>query len=87
MTEINRIEGPVPPQQPKAPQISRKRENTLEGSAFVKSESLNIIELVKMAKESPEVRQKLVDQIRQAIEANVYNVDPERIARRILSEL
>ncbi len=87
MAEINRIEGSVPPQQPRSTQQTEKKRESSQSDAFVRSEGINIAELIRMAKESPEVRQQLVDQIREAIEKNVYNVDPERIAKRLLREL
>ncbi len=88
MTEIGKVGGPVPPQQPKTPQQIEKKRDNAEAAVFVRSETtVNIAELIKMAKESPEVRQQLVEHIRKAIEQNVYNVDAERIAQRLLREL
>ncbi|ABR30196.1 flagellar biosynthesis anti-sigma factor FlgM [Thermosipho melanesiensis] len=48
------------------------------------SSSLEIKKLLKDAKEIPEVRQELVDKLKDAIKNGTFKVDPEKIAKSIL---
>jgi negative regulator of flagellin synthesis FlgM len=86
MQEINGVGRPFQIQQP-APPEKTERKPRVEGESLKVGEKLNIAELLKEAKESPEVREKLVEQLKNAIEQGVYTIDPERIARHIMRQL
>lgn len=88
MQEIGKIGGPVPFQQPGSVEKTEKKTRSEPPvSAERSSTYINIAELIKSAKETPEVREKLVEEIKKAIEQNIYNVDPERVSKHILREL
>ncbi|GAB4308947.1 flagellar biosynthesis anti-sigma factor FlgM [Pseudothermotoga sp.] len=88
MQEINRIGGPLQPQ--KAENVEKvEKKAKIKQSAFGESIdiSLNIAEMIKTAKESPEIREQLVNEIKKAVEQNIYNIDVNRIARHLLREM
>lgn len=86
MQEINGVGRPYQIQQP-IPPGKTERKPRGESESLQIGEQLNISELLKEAKQSPEVREKLVEQLKAAIEQGVYTVDPERIAKHIMREL
>lgn len=88
MQEINRIGGPLQPQ--KAENVEKvEKKAKIKQSALGESIdiSLNIAEMIKTAKESPEIREQLVNEIKKAVEQNIYNIDVNRIARHLLREM
>lgn len=89
MQEIGRIGGLPPSQQSLNTEKTEKKSRSSDASASTERSGspINVIELIKGAKETPEVREKLVEEIKKALDQNVYNIDPERIARHILREL
>ncbi len=86
MQEINGVGRPYQIQQPITPGKTERKPRG-ESESLQIGEQLNISELLKEAKQSPEVREKLVEQLRAAIEQGIYTVDPERIAKHIMREL
>ncbi|MEN3007850.1 flagellar biosynthesis anti-sigma factor FlgM [Pseudothermotoga sp.] len=86
MQEINGVGKPYQIQQPTPLNRTEKKPRN-ESESLQIGERLNIPELLREAKQSPEVREKLVEQLRAAIEQGVYTVDPERIAKHIMREL
>ncbi|HOJ87408.1 MAG TPA: flagellar biosynthesis anti-sigma factor FlgM [Pseudothermotoga sp.] len=88
MQEIGKIGGPAPIQQPSSIEKTEKKSRPESSVSTERSGTLiNVAELIKTARESPEVRQQLVEEIKRAIEQNVYNIDPERVAKHILREI
>lgn len=88
MQEIGKVGGPVPFQQPSSIEKTEKKTRSESSSSAERSNTfINVTELIKGAKEAPEVREKLVEEIKKAVEQNVYNIDPERVAKHILREL
>lgn len=55
-----------------------------EPDSLVVQEGKRIAQYIQMAKEYPEVRQALVNALREAIENGTFKVDPGKIARKIL---
>ncbi|MDI3473372.1 MAG: negative regulator of flagellin synthesis FlgM [Thermotogaceae bacterium] len=47
---------------------------------------VKLISILKKAKEIPEVREELVMKLKESIENGTYQIDPEKIARKILGE-
>ncbi|MGB9789956.1 MAG: flagellar biosynthesis anti-sigma factor FlgM [Thermotoga caldifontis] len=86
MQEINGVGRPFQIHQP-VPAEKTERKPRVEGESLSVGEKLNISELLREAKESPEVREKLVEQLRAAIEQGIYTIDPERIAKHIMRQL
>lgn len=86
MQEINGVGRPYQIQQPPSPEKTERKPRA-EGESLRVGETLNITELLREAKESEEVREKLVEQLRSAIEQGVYTIDPERIAKHIMRQL
>lgn len=86
MQEINGVGRPFQIHQP-VPGEKTERKSRTEGESVRVGEKLNISELLREAKESPEVREKLVEQLRAAIEQGIYTIDPERIAKHIMRQL
>lgn len=86
MQEINGVGRPFQIHQP-VPTEKTERKPRAEGESLSVGEKLNISELLREAKESPEVREKLVEQLRAAIEQGIYTIDPERIAKHIMRQL
>ncbi len=84
--EINGVGRPFQIHQP-VPAEKTERKPRVEGESLSVGEKLNISELLREAKESPEVREKLVEQLRAAIEQGIYTIDPERIAKHIMRQL
>lgn len=88
MQEIGKVGGPVPFQQPGSVEKTEKKIKPESPSSVARSGvAVNVAELIKGAKEAPEVREKLVEEIRKALDQNIYNIDPERVAKHILREL
>ncbi len=88
MQEIGKVGGPVPFQQPASVEKTDKKAKPESPSSVAKSGAvINVAELIKGAKEAPEIREKLVEEIRKALDQNIYNIDPERVAKHILREL
>ncbi|WP_041081807.1 flagellar biosynthesis anti-sigma factor FlgM [Thermotoga profunda] len=88
MQEIGKVGGPVPFQQPSSVEKTEKKTKSESLASTERSGTfINIAELIKGAKEAPEVREKFVEEIKKAIEQNIYNIDPERVAKHILREL
>ncbi|MEJ5230159.1 MAG: flagellar biosynthesis anti-sigma factor FlgM [Pseudothermotoga sp.] len=89
MQEIGRVGGLPPSQQSLNTEKTEKKSRSSDASASTERSGspINVIELIKGAKETPEVREKLVEEIKKALDQNVYNIDPERIAKHILREL
>ncbi len=87
---IEKIEGPGGVNPLKGPQstnveklkgkVTKKDELILEGSIQLK-------DMIEAAKSSPDVREKLVEELKKAIEGGTYAVNVENIARKILEEL
>ncbi|HBT39692.1 MAG: Putative anti-sigma-28 factor, FlgM [Thermotoga sp. 50_1627] len=86
MQEINGVGRPSQIQQPAPPEKTERKPRT-EGESLKVEEKLNVVELLKEAKETPEVREKLVEQLKNAIEQGIYTIDPERIAKHIMRQL
>ncbi|AJC74104.1 anti-sigma-28 factor FlgM [Pseudothermotoga hypogea DSM 11164 = NBRC 106472] len=86
MQEINGVGRPFQIQQPAPPEKTERKPRT-EGESLNVGEKTNIVELLKEAKETPEVREKLVEQLKIAIEQGTYTIDPGRIAKHIMRQL
>ncbi|MHC1568348.1 MAG: flagellar biosynthesis anti-sigma factor FlgM [Candidatus Syntropharchaeia archaeon] len=87
---IERIEGPGGANPLKGPQSANVEK--LKGKAVKKDElilegSVQLKDMLEASKNSPDVREKLVEELRKAIEGGTYVVNVENIARRILEEL
>ena len=87
---IERIEGPGGVNPLKGPQSANVEK--LKGKAVKKDElilegSVQLKDMLEASKNSPDVREKLVEELRKAIEGGTYVVNVENIARRILEEL
>ncbi|HEW92398.1 MAG TPA: flagellar biosynthesis anti-sigma factor FlgM [Thermotogaceae bacterium] len=50
------------------------------------SGKVEILNILKKTKELPEIREKLVMQLKESIENGTYQIDPGRIARKIFEE-
>ncbi|MGJ8454849.1 flagellar biosynthesis anti-sigma factor FlgM [Pseudothermotoga sp. U03pept] len=89
MQEIGRVGGLPPSQQPLNVEKTEKKTKSSDASASAERSGspINVIELIREARETPEVREKLVEEIKKALDQNIYNIDPERIAKHILREL
>jgi len=87
---IERIEGPGGVNPLKGPQSTNVEK--LKGKAVKKDElilegSVQLKDMLEASKNSPDVREKLVEELRKAIEGGTYVVNVENIARKILEEL
>ncbi len=89
MQEIGRVGGLPPSQQPLNVEKTEKKTKSSDASVSAERSGLpiNVIELIREARKTPEVREKLVEEIKKALDQNIYNIDPERIAKHILREL
>jgi negative regulator of flagellin synthesis FlgM len=86
--EINRIGGPLQPQKAENVEKVEKKAKIKQSAPGESIDiSLNIAEMIKTAKESPEIREQLVNEIKKAVEQNIYNIDVNRIARHLLREM
>jgi len=83
--------GPIRPTQG-GKGIEPSSKEKLKEKEKIRSESLEVgetkkvEELVRMARDSEEIRTELVEQLREALEKGIYVVDAERLARKILEE-
>lgn len=50
------------------------------------SGKVEMLNLLKKAKDIPEVREELVAKLKKSIESGIYKVNPERIAKKIFEE-
>ncbi|QTA38198.1 flagellar biosynthesis anti-sigma factor FlgM [Thermosipho ferrireducens] len=50
------------------------------------NESKRIVQLLKAAKEFPEIRTELVQKLKEAIESGTFEINPEKIAEAIVRE-
>ena len=87
---IERIEGSGGVNPLKGPQSTNVEK--LKGKAVKKDElilegSVQLKDMLEASKNSPDVREKLVEELRKAIEGGTYVVNVENIARKILEEL
>lgn len=63
------------------------REGKVEKDSSVEiGGKVELISILKKAKEIPEVREELVMKLKESIENGTYQIDPEKIARKILGE-
>lgn len=72
--------GAIPGQQ--APQKSPAADRV-----DISSRSREIAELMAKIEKIPDLREERIKEIREAIQAGSYEIDPRRIAEKILSEL
>ncbi|RKX36449.1 MAG: flagellar biosynthesis anti-sigma factor FlgM [Thermotogae bacterium] len=90
MPEIGRVGGTNPWQKLKIDrdQTTPKQLKKADlSSDYASGGSVNMASLIKEAKEAPEVRQQLVDEIKKAITQGIYKIDPERVARHLLRKI
>ena len=81
---IEKIEGPGGVNPLKGPQSTNIEK--LKGKT-VKKDELILKDMLEASKNSPDIREKLVEELRKAIEGGTYVVNVENIARKILEEL
>lgn len=64
--------------------VEKSKVSEQEKEALVVQEGKKVAEYIEMAKNYPEVRTELVQQIKEAIENGTFKVDVEKIAKKLL---
>ena len=84
---VDRIEGVGGLQPIKGPKGERveKSKGKVEKSDEIRTESKAVLDdLMERIKNEPEVREKLVEELKRALENGLYRIDPDEIAKRML---
>ena len=84
---IDRIEGVGGTQPIKGPQGGKVEKS--KGKAKEKEEVITeakdvVSKLIERIRSQPEVREKLVEDLKKALQSGLYSIDPEKIAEKIL---
>lgn len=76
VTQKVKAEGRDPAHSPKAQAIGEK--------VVISEEARELVELLKKAKDLPEVRTELVERLREEIQKGTYQVSPKEVATKMI---
>jgi len=87
---IEKIEGSGgvnPLKGPQGTNIEKLKGKKVKKDELILEDSIQLKDMLEISKNSPEIREKLVEELKKAIEGGTYIVNVENIARKILGEL